>query len=106
MPELFVYQKNLYHALRTHDVIILNGNIRDRYIYRDPPYFHEVLFDEMLVRLLSPVYGGIRRFDPYLKAAELTLGDGNAFVTTTLEEFGAPGFNATTDAAIARVLSD
>jgi hypothetical protein len=107
VPELFVWQKNILHAAATRDVIILYGNIRDVYLYRHSPILqHEVLFDELIVRLLEPLCKPIRRYDPFAKAAELTIGEGNIFLTTFLEEFGAPGFNATIDPTIARVLSD
>ena len=54
MPELFVWQKNILHAAATRDVIILYGNIRDVYLYRHSPILqHEVLFDELIVRLFG-----------------------------------------------------
>ena len=106
MDELFVWQKNLRQLVKMRDVVILHGNIRDLYIYRDSPHHHEVLFEELIVRLLWQSCGLIRRFDPYYKAAELSLGEGNAFITKRLEDFGSPGFNNTVDSTIARVLSD
>jgi hypothetical protein len=107
MPELFVWQRNALHTVKTRDVIILYGNIRDVYIYRSAPLIqHEVLFDELIVRLLAPVRGAIRRYDPFAKAAELALGEGNVFTADPIEEFGAPGFNVTTEPAIARIMSD
>ncbi|MGH9856141.1 MAG: AAA family ATPase, partial [Blastocatellia bacterium] len=104
---LFVWQSNLLHAARTRDVVILYGNIRDLYLYRDSSLLqHEIPFDELIVRLFAPLGGTIHRYDPYTKAAELSLGEGNVFGAAPLEEFGAPGFNVTTDPAIARVLAE
>ena len=107
MPELFVWQKNILHAAETRDVIILYGNIRDVYLYRSSRILqHEVLFDELIVRLLDPVCKPIRRYDPFAKAAELTISEGNIFLASALEEFGGSGFNVTIEPMIVRVLAD
>lgn len=107
MDNLFVWQRNALHAMRTRDVVIWYGNIRDIYLYRESPFAqHEVHFDELIVRLLSPTQATIRRYDPFTKAAELCLGEGNVFTATALEDFGLAGFNITIDPAIGRVLAE
>lgn len=103
---LFVWQKNLLHVTKTHDVIILHGNIRDLYIYRDHSYYYEVKFDELIARLLCPDYGAIRRYDPYAKVSDLTIGEAETFVATEVEGFGSPGFNPAIEPAIARTMAD
>jgi len=107
MSDLFVWQRNALHAIKTRDVVIFYGNIRDLYLYCDSSSAqHEVLFDELIVRLLAPTRGKICRYDPYAKAAELSLGEGNVFSATRLEDFGTAGLNPTADPAIARVFAD
>jgi DNA polymerase III delta prime subunit len=107
MPGQFTWQKSFLHAVRTRDVVILHGNIRDRYICRDDRHSFEDSFDDVLVRLLSTIgLRTLRRFDPHLKAAELKLGEAGIVVSAPLEDFGAPSFNDTSDAAIARIFSE
>src|SRR5579862_1533796 len=79
---LFVWQKNLLHTIETHDVAILHGNIRDLYVYREPPQHYEVSLEELLTRLLFPQLGPIRRYDPYAKASDLSLGQACSFLDT------------------------
>jgi hypothetical protein len=104
MPELFVWQSNLLHGVNTHDIVIIHGNIRDLYVYRDPPHYYELNFSELITRLLFPIYGSIRRYDPYTKAVQLSVGDADRPVIEPLEDFGAAGFNVTIDPALARIL--
>lgn len=106
MAELFVWQKNLLHAAKTYDVVILHGNIRDLYVYLDRHIYYEVKFDELITRLLFPVEGSIRRYDPYSKVSDLSIGEANTFVSTEVEGFGNPGFNPAIEPAIARILAD
>jgi hypothetical protein len=106
MPDVFTWHNNLLHAMRTRPVLILHGNIRDRYVFARPPHHHEIPLDELLARLLSPIYGQIRRFDPYSKVVDLSLGEADIFSQEAVPEFGGPGFNNTTDPTIARLLGD
>jgi ATP-dependent Clp protease ATP-binding subunit ClpB len=106
MAGLFVWQRNLLHAVTTYDVVILHGNIRDRYIYPDPSSYYEVQFDELLTRLLFLTHGGVRRYDPYSKVADLAVGEANTFTSTDVEGFGARGFNPSVEPVIARVMAD
>ncbi len=79
LADLFVWQKNLLHALKIRPVLILHGNVRDRYVFRDPPHQYEVSLDELLTRLLFPGLGPLRRYDPYSKAADLSVGEAGVF---------------------------
>ena len=101
-----IWQKNLCHAGRTHDVLVISGNIRDLYIYYDHPHYFELGFEELLVRLLGRATANFYRFDPFGKASALSVGEGNVFVVSQLEDFGTQGFNSTTDPAIARIHGD
>jgi len=108
MANLFVWQKNLLHAVQTQDVVVVHGNIRDLYIYREPPYHYEVKFDELITRLLFSQFEQIqiRRYDPYSKAADLSLGEAGVLVVTEAEGFGSTGFNINIEPTIARVLTE
>lgn len=94
MAEPFSWQKAFLHAVRTRDVIILHGNIRDRYICQDGQSVSEDPFDETVVRLLARAgFAAAFRFDPYLKAVELRLSGAGTVVEVLLEQgFGSPGF--------------
>jgi ATP-dependent Clp protease ATP-binding subunit ClpA len=105
VAELFVWQKNLLHALQTRPIVILHGNVRDQYVFSSPPHHHEIGLDELLVRLASPLFGNIRRYDAYSKAANLSLAPADVLLTEPLEEFGAPGFTNTLEPTIARILA-
>lgn len=106
MAGLFVWQKNLLHIARTHDVIILHGNIRDLYILSEPPYYYEDRFDEIITRLLFPGLGAIRRYDPFSKVHDLSISQAGTFVESEVEGFGALGFNPAVEPTLARVLAD
>jgi ATP-dependent Clp protease ATP-binding subunit ClpA len=106
MAGLFVWQKNLLHVARTHDVIILHGNIRDLYILNDPPYYYEDRFDPAITRLLFPGLGAIRRYDPFSKVYDLSISQAGTFVEAEVEGFGTPGFNPAVEPTLARVLAD
>lgn len=106
MAELFAWQKNLLHTIDTHDVVVLHGNIRDLYVYSDPPHHYEIGFDELVTRLLYSSHGAVRAYDPYSKARDLSVGEADTFVTSEVEGFGTPGFNVTTDPTIARLVLD
>lgn len=105
MSHLFAWQKSVLHALNTHDVVVLHGNIRDLYIFYALPHYYEVRFDELLARLLCPQFGEIRRFDPYSKASNLSFGPANTYIEKDVDGFGSPGFNVTTNPTLAQMLS-
>ncbi len=109
MSDLFVWQKNLLHAVKTFDVIILHGNIRDLYVYTDraaQSIYYEVKLDELLTRLLFPSVGTIRRYDPYAKVSDLSLGDASTFVSTNVEGFGDTGFRSFIEQTATEILND
>src|SRR5688500_2883212 len=92
---LFMWQRNLVHAFATHDVVVLYGNISDRYIYRDGPYHYECTLRELLVRLLYDRYGSLFVFDRFEKATQAKLGEGRALTIERDPTFGEPGFDDT-----------
>jgi ATP-dependent Clp protease ATP-binding subunit ClpB len=88
-------------------VVILHGNIRDRYSTRQGQHHFEDTFDDAIVRLLAA--GGlrsVRRFDPFWKASDLALTEAGVVVASPIEDFGALGFSDTTEPAIARIYAD
>lgn len=99
----FTWQDNLLHALRTRPVVILHGNVRDRYVYVDGAQHYEIGLDELLTRLCHGLYGPIRRYDAYAKASDLSLGPGDVLVDEPVGAFGAPGFTSTLDPTLAQL---
>ncbi len=102
----FPWQSALLHGLKTHQVVILTQNIRDRYVLPVGNRNVVVGFDELLAHLLCPTCGTIRRYDVYQKVADLSLRDGSAFACAPQEEFGAPGFLPNVETVLARIHSD
>jgi hypothetical protein len=103
----FAWQRGFLHTLQSRDVVILHGNIRDRYISRDRRQHFEDSFDDVLVRLLAKTgIRSVRRFDAFAKASELALTEAGVVVVSPPDDFGSPGFNDTSDAAIARIVTD
>jgi hypothetical protein len=103
--ELFVWQRNLFHAFMTHDIIILHGNIGDRFIYREPPFHYESTLEELIVRMMSPRLGPLFAFDIYQKASELVLAANGLIVEKPDASFGEPGFNDTLQPALFRTIA-
>jgi AAA domain (Cdc48 subfamily) len=103
--ELFVWQRNLFHAFTTHDVVILHGNIGDRFIYREPPFHYESTLEEFIVRMMSARYGPLFVYDTYQKAKELVLGPSGLIVEKIDPSFGEPGFSDNLQVALYRTMA-
>ena len=100
----FAWQSNLLHALRTHRVVVLHGNVRDRYIHVDRGRHAEIPLDELIARLCHSQYGPVRRYDAYGKVSDLSVAPGGLLEDEAVAEFGAPGFTSTVDSTLARLV--
>ncbi|MCY3843979.1 MAG: AAA family ATPase [Acidobacteria bacterium] len=100
----FAWQSNLLHALRTRRVVVLHGNVRDRYIHVDRDRHAEIGLDELIARLCHARYGPVRRYDAYAKVSDLSVAAGGVVDDDPVPDFGAPGFTSTVDTTLARLV--